>query len=83
METLWRELKFYFELKVKPHNKQEHGNCIKKFWKRKITPEKRAKYIDHVWQRLFQLRWRFEVLKQNITNGSVRSHRGLLHLIFC
>lgn len=22
METLWREIKFYLELKVKPHNKQ-------------------------------------------------------------
>ena len=48
METLWRELKFYLEWKVKPHDKQELVNCIKKFWERKVTPEKRAKYIDHI-----------------------------------
>ena len=43
METLWHELKFYLEWKVKPHNKQELVNCIKKFWERKVTPEKRVK----------------------------------------
>ena len=52
METLWRELKFYFESKVKPYKKQELWNCIKKFWERKVTSEKRAKYIDHVLQKV-------------------------------
>ena len=43
METLWRELKFYLESKVKLHNKQELVNCVKKFWEIKVTPEKREK----------------------------------------
>ena len=52
IETLWRELKFYLESKVKPHNKQALVNCIKKFWKRKVTPVKRAQYIDQVLQKV-------------------------------
>jgi len=35
------------ESKVKPRNKQELVDGIKKLW-RKVTPEKCAKYIDHV-----------------------------------
>ena len=50
METLWRELKFYLESKVKLHNKQELVN-----WERKVTPEKRAKYIYHVLQKVVRL----------------------------
>ena len=48
IEDLWHELKFYLESKVKPRNKQELVDGIKKFWERKVTPEKCAKYIDHV-----------------------------------
>ena len=48
IEDLWHELKFYLESKVKPHNKQELVDSIKKFGERKVTPEKCAKYIDHV-----------------------------------
>ena len=48
IEDLWHELKFYLESKVKPCNKQELVDGIKKFWERKVTPEKCAKYIDHV-----------------------------------
>ena len=48
IEDLWHELKFYLESKVKPRNKQELVDSIKKFWERKVTPEKCAKYIDHV-----------------------------------
>ena len=35
-------------MKSKPHDKQELVNCIKKFWERKVTPEKCAKYIEHI-----------------------------------
>ena len=48
IEDLWHELKFFLESKVKPRNKQELVDGIKKFWERRITPEKCAKYIDHV-----------------------------------
>ena len=41
-------LQFFLESKVKPRNKQELVDGIKKFWERRITPEKCAKYIDHV-----------------------------------
>ena len=36
------------ESKVKPRNKQELVDGTKTFWERKVTPEKCAKYIDHV-----------------------------------
>ena len=48
IEDLWHELKFFLESKVKPRNKQELVNGIKKFWKKKVAPEKCEKYIDHV-----------------------------------
>ena len=48
IEDLWHELKFFLESKVKPRNKHELVEGIKKFWRKKITPEKCAKYIDHV-----------------------------------
>ena len=48
IEDLWHELKFFLESKVKPRTKQELVDGIKKFWERRITPEKCAKYIDHV-----------------------------------
>ena len=48
IEDLRHELKFFLESKVKPHNKQELVDGIKKFWTKKVTPEKCAKYIDHV-----------------------------------
>lgn len=48
IENMWHELKFYLESKVKPRNKEELVNGIKKFWERKITAEKCRKYIDHV-----------------------------------
>lgn len=48
IENLWHELKLYLESKVKPRNKQELVDGIKKFWAKKVTPEKCAKYIDHV-----------------------------------
>ena len=47
IENLWHELKFYLESKVKPRNKQELVDGIKKFWAKKVTREKCAKYIDH------------------------------------
>jgi len=37
-----------FGTKVKPRNKQELVDGIKKFWAKKVMPEKCAKYIDHV-----------------------------------
>ena len=45
IEDLWHELKFCLESKIKPRNKQELVDGIKKFWVRKVTPEKCAKYI--------------------------------------
>ena len=48
IEDLWHELKFFLESKVKPRNKHKLMEGIKKFWRKKITPEKCAKYIDHV-----------------------------------
>ena len=48
IENLWHELKFYLETKVKPRNKEELVQGIKKFWARKVTPEKCAKYINHI-----------------------------------
>jgi len=47
-ENLWHELKFYLESKAKPPNKQKLVDGIQKFWERKVTPEKCAKYIIHV-----------------------------------
>ena len=40
------------ESKVKPKNKQELMDGIKKIWERKVTPEKCNKYIDHVLQKV-------------------------------
>ena len=48
LEDLWHELKFFLESKVKPRTKQELVDGIRKFWERRITAEKCAKYIDHV-----------------------------------
>ena len=48
IENLWHELKFFLESKVKPRSKQELVDGIKKFWAKKVTPAKCAKYIDHV-----------------------------------
>ena len=77
---MWRELKFYFESKVKPNNKQELVNCIKKFWERKVTPKKCAKYIDHVLQKVDQTVVEARGAETKYTNGS---HPALLHLILC
>ena len=46
--TCGTKLKFFLESKVKPWNKHKLVEGIKKFWRKKITPEKCAKYIDHV-----------------------------------
>ena len=48
IEDLWHELKFYLESRVKPRTKEELVHGIKKFWVKKVTPQKCAKYIDHV-----------------------------------
>ena len=48
IENLWHELKFYLESKVKPRNKEELVDGIKRFWERKVTAEKCTRYIDHV-----------------------------------
>ena len=48
IENLWHELKVFLESKVKPHNKQELADGIKKFWERRITPKTCTKYIDHI-----------------------------------
>ena len=48
IEDLWHELKFFLESKVKPWNKQELVDGIKKFWTKKVSAEKCAKYIYHV-----------------------------------
>jgi len=48
IENLWHELKLYLESKVKPQNKQQLVDGIKKFWAEKVTEEKCVKYIDHV-----------------------------------
>ena len=47
IEDLWQELKFFLESKVKPWNKHKLMEGIK-FWRKKIMPEKCAKYINHV-----------------------------------
>ena len=52
IKNLWHWIKFYLESKVKPKNKQELVDGIKKFWERKVTPEKCNKYIDHVLQKV-------------------------------
>jgi len=52
IEDLWHKLKFFLESKVKPRNKQELVDGIKKFWERRIVSEKCAKYIDHVLYRV-------------------------------
>ena len=76
IEDLWHELKFYLESKVKPRNKQELVDGIKKFWERKVTPEKCAKYIDHVLHKVTAGGPR--CCNQVLKNGSCRSHRALL-----
>ena len=65
IKDLWHELKFYLETKVKPRNKQELVDGMK-FWKRKVSPEKCAKYIDHVLHKIVPLWWRPEVLQPSI-----------------
>ena len=58
IEDLWHELKFYLESKVKPRNKQELVDGIKKFWERKVTPEKCGNgngiYIPHFLYDIFK-----------------------------
>ena len=44
IEDLWHELKFFLESKVKPWNKQELVDGIKKFWRKKVMPKKCAIY---------------------------------------
>ena len=80
IEDLWHELKFYLESKVKPRNKQELVDGIKKFWERKITPEKCAKYIDHVLYKVIPavVEARGAATKYKKKNSSFRSHRALL-----
>ena len=75
--------KFYLESKVKLHNKQELVNCVKKFWERKVTPEKRAKYIYHVLQKVVPAVMEVRGAETKYYKGSVRSHRALLHLVGC
>ena len=48
IEDLWHELKFFLESKVKPRTKEELVDGIRKFWAKKVTPKKCARYIDHV-----------------------------------
>lgn len=48
IEDLWHELKLYLESYVKPQTKQQLVDGIKKFWRKKVTPEKCNRYIDHV-----------------------------------
>lgn len=51
---------------MKPRNKQELVDGIKKFWRKKVTPKKCGKYIDHGCTRQFQLWLRLKALQQNI-----------------
>jgi len=39
IKDLWHKLKFFLESKVKPRNKQELIDDIKKFWERRIVGE--------------------------------------------
>ena len=66
IKDLWHELKFYLETKVKPRNKQDLVDGIKKFWERKVMPEKCAKLLITFCTRLFQLWWSPEVLQPSI-----------------
>ena len=47
IENLWHELKEYMRREVKPKNKEELVNGLKKFWDT-ITVEKCQRYIGHL-----------------------------------
>ena len=79
IEDLWHKLKFYLEAKVKPCNKQELVDGIKKFWERKVTPEKCARYIDRVLHKVVPAVFGGSgCCNQVLKNGSFRSYRALL-----
>ena len=66
IEDLWHELKFYLESKVKPRNKQELVDGIKKFWGGKSRQRSVQNILITFCTRLFQLWWRPEVLQPSI-----------------
>ena len=49
IEWLWNEMKRYVETKVRPRNKEEFEDGIRRFWET-VTPEKCNRYIDHIYK---------------------------------
>ena len=68
--TLWHEVKYFFESKVKPQTTQELLEGIKKFWGRRVTIEKCNNYINDVL---------FEAIPDVIAAGG----RATKHSAFC
>lgn len=73
IKNLWHELKFYLESKVKPCNKQELVDGIKRFWERKVTVKKCTKYIDHVL---------YKAIPATLYNRVIRSCNKVLKWLF-
>jgi len=64
---------------VKPRNKQELVDGIKKFWRKKVTPKKCGKYIDHVLHKAIPAVVEAQgTATKHKNNGSFRSHSALL-----
>ena len=77
IKNLWHWIKFYLESKVKPKNKQELVDGIKKFWERKVTPENVTSILTTFCRGLFQLWWRLKEQRQNIKNDRFRCQHAL------
>ena len=52
IEGVWRELKHFIDCQVKPLSKKELSDGICLLWKKRMTPEKCIKYINHTFTNL-------------------------------
>lgn len=50
IERVWSHMKYYLAYTIKPSNKQELVEGIKRFWRTKLTPEQCCRYIDHIYK---------------------------------
>ena len=48
IERVWSHLKQYLTYQIKPRNKQELVDGIKKFWRVKLTRAQCKRYISHI-----------------------------------
>ena len=48
IEMMWHELKYHLRKRVRPRNKEELVNGIKRFWASAVTIESCTRYINHM-----------------------------------